>query len=149
MYAPAEDTTARQRVRRWPAVAAITWAVGFALLHAAWAAGSRVLLSDGGAADEAFGRPWFVVYNAAVVAGSLVAAGAVLTFIRSRRPGPRRVARWLVWAAAGLLTVRGGIGAVQLVLTTVTGGSDLPVAAWSVDLLMLVGGLIFIAAASD
>lgn len=147
MCAPRDDVKA-QHVRRSAAAAATAWAVGFALLHAAWAAGSRLLLSDTGAADDAFGRPWFVAYNAAVVVGSLVAAGAVFTSVRSRRPGRRRVARWLVWASAGMLTVRGGIGAVQLMLTIVTGRSGQPVAAWSIDLLMLVGGVLFAAAAA-
>lgn len=134
-------------IRRLAAAGAITWAVAFALLHAAWAVGARLLLHDTAGADEAFGRLWFRIYNAAVVVGSLSAAGLVIAAVRTRAGAHRRRARRLLWLVAGLLVVRGGIGVAQLLLTTASGSGEHTAEAWSVDLLMLFGGVIFCAAA--
>lgn len=131
------------RSRTATAVAAVVWAVGFALLHVAWAAGSRLFIGDVAAADAAFDRSWFRLYNAAVVAGSLAAAGLVIASMRARRRGSRRWMQRLLWLPAGVLTLRGSIGAAQLVVAAVTGDVGPPVGAWSMDLLMLLGGVTF------
>lgn len=134
--------------RRWATAGAIAWALLFAVLHAAWAAGSRVLISDAGAADEAFGQPWFRTYNAVVVVASVAAAGMVVAAGRVRSARGRRWTRWLLWLTAGLLLVRGGIGGAQFVTVFVTEPSADLARRWSMDGLMLVGGLLFAAAAA-
>lgn len=125
----------------------MTWAVGFGLLHAAWATRTRLLLPDAAAADEAFERLWFRIYNAAVVVGSLSAAGLVVASARTRSAGNRRRTLRLLWLVAGLLMVRGGIGAAQLLSAMVWGNGERTADAWSVDFLMLLGGVIFCSAA--
>lgn len=134
-------------IQRWAAAGAVTWAVGFAILHAAWGMGTRLLLQDAAAADEAFGRLWFRIYNASVAVGSLAAAGMVFASSRARVAAIRRRARRLLWLVAVLLLVRGGIGAAQLLLAMVSGNGQQPVDAWTIDLLMLLGGVVFCAAA--
>lgn len=134
-------------LRRLAVAAAIAWAVGFALLHAAWAAGARLLLHDTAAADAAFARWWFQIYNALVVAGSLWAAGLVIASVRTTASANRRRTRRLLWFVAGLLMVRGGIGVAQILLTTASGNGERTAEAWTVDLVMLLGGAIFFNAA--
>lgn len=141
------DSDVARGPRRWVTAGAIVWALAFAVLHVAWAAGSRVLIDDRVAADEAFGWGWFQAYNAIVVVGSVIAAGIVVAAGRLRSRRGRRWARRLLWLAAALLVVRGGIGAVQLLHEVATNGRSVSVGRWSVDGLMLVGGTLFAAVA--
>ena len=127
-------------------LAAATWAVLFGSLHVAWAAGSRLLIDDAAAASIAFERTWFQVYNTVVILGSLAAAVIALASVH-RVLGGHRWVRRLLWAVAGVLIVRGGIGAAQLGYEILTRTIDRPMLAWSIDLAMLVGGALFVAAA--
>lgn len=142
------------RVDRWQpfrtgnrvALAAMTWAVMFGLLHVAWAAGSRLLIYDSAAASVAFERAWFQVYNVVVVLGSFAAAGIARASVH-RVLGAHQWVRRLLWVVAGVLIIRGAIGASQLGYAMLTRTADRPVLAWSIDLAMLVGGTLFAAAA--
>jgi hypothetical protein len=126
----------------WTVVAAITWALLFASLHLAWAAGSRVLLVDTAEADAAFGQLPFQIYNAFVVLVSVAAAGLAFASARGATLGRHRWQVW-VWLPAGILTIRGTIGVIQLAQALLRSGDDSTWGAWSVDLYMLLGGVIF------
>ena len=130
----------------WVALTAMTWAVIFGLLHVAWAAGSRLLIDDSAAAGVAFERTWFQVYNVVVVVGSFAAAGVALASVH-RVLGEQPWVRRVLWVVAVVLMVRGGLGAGQLGYAMVTHTADRPLLAWSVDLVMLVGGALFASAA--
>lgn len=128
------------RAALWP-VAAVLWAMSFGALHLVWAAGGRFALVDPAAADAAFEQGWFQMYNLAVAAGSFLAASAAFTLTRDTS-GAGRVRHLVVWLTGGLLLVRGGVGTVEFAWTVIT-QQDQPLAAWSVDLFMLAGGVLF------
>lgn len=129
------------RTHDWSITLAITWGLLFASLHLAWAAGSRVLLVDPVAADAAFGRSSFQIYNAGVVVASVAAAGLAFAAARGTTIRGLGLAR-LVWLPAVLLTTRGAIGLLQLGRSLAI-SADFTWGTWSVDLYILLGGVIF------
>jgi hypothetical protein len=131
------------RRRPGPAAAAIAWLVVFGGLHLAWAAGSRVGLLDAAAADEAFRQPWFRLYNLSVVLGCLALACAV-PGLTSHRRRLRLACGRLLGLGGVALVLRGGLGGLQLVSSTLTGDRAQPVATWWPDAFMLLGGLLLL-----
>ena len=101
--------------------ATASWALTFALLHVAWAAGWYVLLPKEEAV-RAFSQRWFWAYDV-VVAG---ACGlAMLVALALVQPWGQRVPRWLLgglaWSGTALLVLRGGGGALQAAYLVATG----------------------------
>jgi len=103
------------------AYAAAAWASLFAVLHGVWAAGWYIGLQ----ADEArraFERPGFLAFDIIVAGMCTLAAAVALALVR---PWGRRVPRWLVgllaWGATGLLALRGGTAAIQVLYMIISG----------------------------
>ncbi|GAA1582396.1 hypothetical protein GCM10009789_40200 [Kribbella sancticallisti] len=97
---------------------AAVWSAAFAALHVYWAAGGRKGLGDtSDAADQAFAKTWFVVYN--YVVSILATLGAVLA-IASLRPSRGRVLprlmRLSATTASGALLSRGALGLTMLAI---------------------------------
>jgi hypothetical protein len=114
-------TCARHSAHSWAGYAAALWALIFAALHLAWAAGWYVGLEPE-QARKAFDKTWFMVYDL-VVAG--LCALAVPVALALAQPWGRRLPRWLVglfaWGGTVLLVLRGGGSIVQTVYLVATG----------------------------
>jgi len=132
--------------------AAVTgaWAGVFAILHVYWAFGGRAFLGESPAADAAFARPSFAIYNASVAVLCVVglAVAAVLFVAASdavpRPGGPRRLTGLAVvaaWVACVLLVLRGGGGLVQGLLGLAPPASQQ--ASYNFDAWFLLGGGLF------
>lgn len=140
-------TKPNSRGQAWLA-AGIVWGLLFGVVHLAWAAGNRFGLVESAAADEAFEQLWFRMYNVVVAVGSfVVAAAAALLHRRGVRGRMVKSARAVLWSAAVLLLFRGAVGAGQLLWLSFFSTTTDPLLAWSVDLYMLLGGVIFLLAA--
>jgi hypothetical protein len=136
---------ARSRARAW-LVSGVIWALLFGVVHLAWAAGSRFGLADFPAADAAFEQVWFRGYNLGVAVASVVLAVAALTRLRGHQGRTARAVRAVIWLAAVVLLLRGLVRVGQLLWLSLFSVTD-PLFAWSVDLYMLLGGVIFLVAA--
>lgn len=90
----------------WAEYGAAAWALIFAFLHAAWAAGWYIALPQADA-EWAFSRRWFWIYDLVVTAICVVAVFVALALVQ---PWGRRVPRWLlrvsIWTGAVLLVLR-------------------------------------------
>ncbi len=90
------------------------WAALFGIVHLYRASGGRVGLGSVDAADAAFERSWFVIFNLGTAAGCVVAAGLALATMQARpRLVPGRLLQVGLWAAATVLLVRGGVGSLR------------------------------------
>ena len=127
---------------RWIAYSAALWALIFAVLHIMWAAGWYVGLQPE-EARRAFARPWFLAYDLVVAGMCLLAAPVALTLVR---PWGRRLPRWLVgllaWGGSGLLILRAGGSAIQVLYKVATRTFVVrPMDLWEV--WFYVGALLF------
>jgi Protein of unknown function (DUF3995) len=126
----------------WAGYGAAIWALIFAALHVAWAAGWYVGL-EAEKAREAFQKPWFLAYDLVVAGLCAVAVFVALAVVQPwGRRMPRRLVIILGWMAAGLLLLRGGAGVVQFV-SRLLGGKPVwhPSALW--ELWFCVGAVLF------
>jgi hypothetical protein len=90
---------------------------------------------------------WFRGYNLGVAVASLVLAAAALTRLREPEGRMAKSVGAMIWLAAVVLLLRGLVGVGQLLwLSPFSVRSD-SLLAWSVDLYMLLGGVIFLVAA--
>lgn len=89
---------------------AAVWAIAFAVLHFAWAAGFYIFLAKD-LASKAFEQKWFLAYDLA--AGFLCVVGAILIFLSAYPLGNRSFRR--------TVTIFAVFGTVILVLRAVAG----------------------------
>lgn len=122
---------------------AVIWSAVFTGLHLGWALGNRAFLGSSPAAEAAFVRPSFAIYNDVVVI--LCAIGIVIpACVLAPRHLPTRVLRVamvLCRVACVLLVLRGGIGVVQTLLGL--GPAPENSAAYNFDPWFLLGGVLF------
>jgi len=100
---------------------AALWALIFALLHIAWAAGWYVGL-PAEKAREAFQKPWFLAYN--LIAAGMCAVAVPLALALTQQWGRRLPVRLLIfagWSVAGILALRGVAGVIKMAYLTAIG----------------------------
>lgn len=130
-----------RRVKKIIAYGAALWAVIFALLHFAWAAGWYVGL-DAEQAQKAFRQKWFLLYD--IIAGVLCLFGAiiVLGIAQDRKENStRKIINWLAWLGTSLLILRGGAGIIKIIYLVIAGKSVDSAAFW--DVWFCFGAVLF------
>jgi len=93
---------------------AALWALIFAFLHLAWAAGWYIGL-PAEKMQEAFQQTWFLVYDLIAAGMCLVAvflASALIHQWGQRLPG--RLLLFFGWSATGILSLRGVAGVIKI-----------------------------------
>lgn len=99
----------------WAGYAAALWALVFAVLHLAWAAGWYVGL-DAKQSQKAFDSPWFMAYDLIVAGMCLFAVPVALALVQ---PWGRRISRKLLglfaWGGTSLLVLRSVASIIQMV----------------------------------
>lgn len=126
----------------WAAYAAALWALIFAFLHGAWAAGWYVGLPEA-EARWAFSRRWFWFYDVIVTAACALAVLVALALVRPEgHRAPRRLVGILAWSGTGLLVLRGGGGILQTVYL-VAAGRYVPKPMHLYELWFCLGAILF------
>ncbi len=107
--------------RSWPAYGAALWALIFAGVHIAWAAGWHIGLRAE-QAQKAFNQRWFLIYDLVVAAMCVVAVPVALALVRPwGRRLPARLPGLLAWGGTALLVLRSGGSIIQLLYKVLKG----------------------------
>ena len=138
-------TTATNQSRfknSWAGYGAALWALIFAALHVAWAAGWYIGLREE-QARKAFQQTWFLVYDLA--AAVICALAVIVVLALMQRWGQhlsRRLLSILVWCGTGLLVLRGGAGIVKIIYLVAIGRNIIdPMTLW--DVWFCLGAVLF------
>ena len=126
----------------WVIYGAALWALLFAVLHVAWAAGWYIGL-DVEQARAAFQQTWFWAYD--LIAAVMCALGAIvaLAILRTRKQGlPHTILNLLLFCGTGLLVLRGTAGIIKIIYLAANGHNVLESAAlW--DFWFCLGAILF------
>lgn len=121
---------------------AALWALIFAAMHVAWAAGWYVGLPKE-VARKSFQRTWFLVYDLVVAGMCALAVLVALALVRQwGRRLPRGLLSALLWSGTGLLVLRSG-GALAQTAFLVTAGRYTPDLMHLYEIWFCLGAILF------
>lgn len=127
---------------KWFGFAAAAWALVFAALHIAWAAGSYIGL-NAEQARAAFEYPPFFAYDIVVAAMCLIAAPVALALVQPwGRRVPRTLLAVLAWTGSVLLILR-STGSIVQSLYRIATGTFRPTAMYAWELWFYIGAVLF------
>ena len=135
-------TGTRRLNHRWVGYGAALWALVFALLHAAWAAGWYVGLPEA-QARVGFQQTWFRTYNLVAAGMCALAIPVALALVQAWGHNlSRRLRGVLAWGATGLLLLRSSAGVTQVAYQILT-GTYIPASTDLYELWFCLGAALF------